>query len=154
MIQKSKFRVEGGLVTASKKERCSISEGGVVHSFLLSKRHEAETMWIDERSVMLCRRHGDVLFWWLLFTSQNKKQEYQLQVGMRKKGGEGLKWLLRKQEIKRIWENHPTPQQLKGLMSASWFIKSREISHHEFSPAVFNWTSAGNKWERGECNQH
>lgn len=114
-------------------------------SFLLSKRNEAETMWIDERLVMLCRRHGDVLFWWLLFTSRNKKQEYQLQVGMRKKGGEGLKWLLRKQESKRIWENHPTPQQLKGLMSASWFIKSREISHHEFSPAVFNWTRAGNK---------
>ena len=157
MIQKSNFRTEGGLARASKKGQCSISEGwgggSGGHSFLLSKRIEAETMWIDERLVTWGRRHGDVLFWWLLFTSWNKKQEYQLQVGMRKRGGEGLKWLLGKQESKRIWENHPTPWQLKGLMSASWFIKSREISHHdEFSPAVFNWS--GNKWERGECNQH
>lgn len=149
-----------GRTCQSKQERTMLhfrSGGGwvVFHSFLLSKRNEAETMWIDERSLMWCGRHGDVLFWWLLFTSWNKKQEYQLQVGIRKRGGEGLKWLLRKQESKRIWENHRTPRQLKGLMSASWFIKSREISHHdEFSSSVFNWTSAGNKWERGECNQH
>lgn len=153
MIQKSKFRAEGGLVRASKKGWCSISEGEVVQFPSEGKRNEAETMWIDERSVMLCRRHGDVLFWWLLFTSRNKKQEYQLkwEWGRKEKVWNGYE---ENRRLKGFGKTIQLPQQLNRLMSASWFIKSRKSSHHEFSPAVFNWTSAGNKWERGECNQH